>query len=154
MAPSFLISVLNEREWSASRPGSFTPGIHWVGGWIGPEPVWMLWRRENLASAGNRIPVVQPVVHRCTDWAPRRRGITILIFITCNSYITRAFQFLCILCIININGYKTLGCLPLIRFPEMTFPQMPRFLPMWRVRLLGKYSNLSSLWWVLNCLTI
>jgi hypothetical protein len=29
-------------EWSASLPGSFTPrerapGIHWIGGWVGPR---------------------------------------------------------------------------------------------------------------------
>jgi hypothetical protein len=23
-------------EWSASRPCRFTPGIHWIGGWMGP----------------------------------------------------------------------------------------------------------------------
>jgi hypothetical protein len=33
----FLISVLAEGEWSASRPGRFTPGekaptTHWIGG--------------------------------------------------------------------------------------------------------------------------
>jgi hypothetical protein len=30
------------REWSVSRPGSFTPverapGTHWIGGWVGPR---------------------------------------------------------------------------------------------------------------------
>jgi hypothetical protein len=24
-------------EWSASRPGVFTPGIYWVGGWVDPS---------------------------------------------------------------------------------------------------------------------
>jgi hypothetical protein len=27
-----LSSALDEREWSASRPGSFIPGIIWIGG--------------------------------------------------------------------------------------------------------------------------
>jgi hypothetical protein len=38
-------------EWSASRPGRFTPGeralsTHWIGGGWDPEPVWMTRRRE------------------------------------------------------------------------------------------------------------
>jgi hypothetical protein len=28
-----LTSALVRGEWSASRPGRFTPGTHWVGGW-------------------------------------------------------------------------------------------------------------------------
>jgi hypothetical protein len=24
-------------EWSASRHGRFTPGTHWIGGWVGPK---------------------------------------------------------------------------------------------------------------------
>jgi hypothetical protein len=36
-----LTSVLVGTEWSASRPGRFTPGerapgTHWIGGWVGP----------------------------------------------------------------------------------------------------------------------
>jgi hypothetical protein len=39
---AFLTSALDGGEWSASRPGSFTPrerapGTHWIGGWVGPE---------------------------------------------------------------------------------------------------------------------
>jgi hypothetical protein len=34
----FLKSALVGGEWSASRPGSFTPGKeHWRGGWMGPS---------------------------------------------------------------------------------------------------------------------
>jgi hypothetical protein len=38
----FLTSTLAGGEWSASRPGSFTPGerapdTHWIGGWVGPR---------------------------------------------------------------------------------------------------------------------
>jgi hypothetical protein len=48
----FLTSALVGGEWSASRPGRFTPGerapgTHWIGGWMTPEPVWTTWRREN-----------------------------------------------------------------------------------------------------------
>jgi hypothetical protein len=43
---SFSTSTLDGGEWSVSRPGRAlapggrTPGTHWIGGWIGPEPVW------------------------------------------------------------------------------------------------------------------
>jgi hypothetical protein len=38
----FLTSVLAIGEWSASRPGRFTPGerapgTRWIGGWVGPR---------------------------------------------------------------------------------------------------------------------
>jgi hypothetical protein len=37
-----LTSALDGGEWSASRPGRFTPrerasGTHWIGGWVGPR---------------------------------------------------------------------------------------------------------------------
>jgi hypothetical protein len=42
IAPPFMTSALDGCEWSASRPGRFTPaeialGAHWIGGWVGPE---------------------------------------------------------------------------------------------------------------------
>jgi hypothetical protein len=38
----FLTSALAGGEWSASRPGRFTPGkrdhgTHWTGGWVDPR---------------------------------------------------------------------------------------------------------------------
>jgi hypothetical protein len=30
----FLTSALVVGEWSTSRPGRFTPGTHWIGGWV------------------------------------------------------------------------------------------------------------------------
>jgi hypothetical protein len=38
----FLTSALAGGEWSASRPGCFTPGesaygTHWIGGWVDPR---------------------------------------------------------------------------------------------------------------------
>jgi hypothetical protein len=38
----FLTSALAGGEWSASRPGRFTPGerdpgTHWIGGWVDPR---------------------------------------------------------------------------------------------------------------------
>jgi hypothetical protein len=48
----FLASALAGGEWSASSPCHFTPGerapgTHWIGGWVGLEPVWTTWGREN-----------------------------------------------------------------------------------------------------------
>jgi hypothetical protein len=33
----FLTSALVGSEWSASLPGSFATGTHWIGGWVGPR---------------------------------------------------------------------------------------------------------------------
>jgi hypothetical protein len=33
----FLTSAISGGEWSASRPGSFTPSTHWIGGWVDPK---------------------------------------------------------------------------------------------------------------------
>jgi hypothetical protein len=51
IAPPFLTSALDGGEWSASRPGRFTPreiasGNHWTGGWVGP--------RADLEAVENR----------------------------------------------------------------------------------------------------
>jgi hypothetical protein len=44
--PIYVTSVRVRGEWSASRPGRFTPlppprerayGTHWIGGWVGPR---------------------------------------------------------------------------------------------------------------------
>jgi len=31
---AFLTSALDGGGWSASHPGLFTPGTHWIGGWV------------------------------------------------------------------------------------------------------------------------
>jgi hypothetical protein len=41
---AYLTSALDGGEWSASRPGHFTPrerapGTRWIGGWVGPRAV-------------------------------------------------------------------------------------------------------------------
>jgi hypothetical protein len=36
-SPFFLTSALVGDEWSASRPGRFTAGTHWIGGWVDPR---------------------------------------------------------------------------------------------------------------------
>jgi hypothetical protein len=74
-------SLTSERdggEWSASRPGRFTPrerapGTHWIGGWVGPRAVLDAVVKRNIPSPSResnlRTPIVQPIVQRYTDWA-------------------------------------------------------------------------------------
>jgi hypothetical protein len=73
-----LASALDGGEWSASRPGRFTPrerapGTHWIGCWVGPRAVLdAVVKREipNTRRESNpRTPIVQPVAQRYTDWA-------------------------------------------------------------------------------------
>jgi hypothetical protein len=42
VSPSFSVSAPDGGQWSASRPGCFipgerVPGIHWIGGRVGPR---------------------------------------------------------------------------------------------------------------------
>jgi hypothetical protein len=72
----FLTSALARGEWSASRPGRFTPGgrasgTHWIGGWVDPRAV-LDDMEKILDLTGTRTPtpsVVQPVASSCTDYA-------------------------------------------------------------------------------------
>jgi hypothetical protein len=57
-------------EWLASRIGRFTPGTHWIGGWVGPRAgLDDMERRQFLTLPGhNSEPsVVEPVASRYTD---------------------------------------------------------------------------------------
>jgi hypothetical protein len=65
-----LTSALDEGEWSASRPGRFTPrerapGTHWIGGWLGPRAVLDAVVKRKIPShcreSNPRTPIVQPV---------------------------------------------------------------------------------------------
>jgi hypothetical protein len=68
----FLTSALAGGDWSASRPGLFTPDTHWIGGWVDP--------RAGLEDVESRkscpypdlnsdFSVVQPIASRYTDYA-------------------------------------------------------------------------------------
>jgi hypothetical protein len=68
--------ALDGGEWSASRPGRFTPkerasGTHWIGGWVGPRAVLDAVVRRKIASphreSNPRTPIVQPAAQRYTD---------------------------------------------------------------------------------------
>jgi hypothetical protein len=70
---SFLTSALDGGEWSASRPGRALPlgkgpqvPIEQEAGWAS-EPVWTQRLEEkSFTSAGDRTPIVQPVVRHYT----------------------------------------------------------------------------------------
>jgi hypothetical protein len=71
-----LTSTLDGGEWTASRPGRFTPrerapGTHWIRGWMGPRAVVDAVVKRNIPSPRReskpRIPIAQPVAQRCTD---------------------------------------------------------------------------------------
>jgi hypothetical protein len=57
-----LTSALDGGEWSASRPGRFTPSdralhIHWIGSWVGPGAgIDRVVKRKFPALAGIRTP--------------------------------------------------------------------------------------------------
>jgi hypothetical protein len=72
----FLTSALVRYEWSASRPGSFTPeertpGTHWTGGWLNPRAGPDSLKRKFLTLPGLELRplVVQLVACRYTDCA-------------------------------------------------------------------------------------
>jgi hypothetical protein len=66
IAPTFLTSALEGGEWSASRPGRFTPmerapGTHWIGGGVGPQS-----RSGNGGEEKNSQPLLglePPIIH-------------------------------------------------------------------------------------------
>jgi hypothetical protein len=67
-----LTSALDRGEWSASRPGHFTPrergpGTQLIGGWVGPRAGLGVVKRKipNPRRESNpRTPNVQPVAQR------------------------------------------------------------------------------------------
>jgi hypothetical protein len=66
---AFLTSALDGGEWSASRPGRFTPkerapGTHRIRGWVGPRAVPDAVVKRKISSlhreSNPRTPIVQP----------------------------------------------------------------------------------------------
>jgi hypothetical protein len=73
---TFLTSSLDGGEWSASRPGRFTPrekapGTHWTGGSVSPRAILDAVVKRKSPSprreSNPRTPIVQPVGQRYTD---------------------------------------------------------------------------------------
>jgi hypothetical protein len=58
-----LTSALAGGQWSISRPGRFTPGVHWIGGWTDPRAgLDDLEKRKFLALPGLELrPLWHPV---------------------------------------------------------------------------------------------
>jgi hypothetical protein len=63
-------------EWSASRPGRFTPrerasGTYWIGGWVGPRAFLDTVVKRKIPSprqeSNPTTLIVQPVAQRYTD---------------------------------------------------------------------------------------
>jgi hypothetical protein len=73
----FLTSALAGGEWSASRPGRFTPserdpGTRWIGGWVGPSAGLDDVEKRKFLTLPELEPrplVVQPEGSRYTDYA-------------------------------------------------------------------------------------
>jgi hypothetical protein len=108
---SFTTSVLDEGEWSASRPDrALSPG---------KDPRYRLYRRlgrpqslsghrleeKSLASAGSRTSIAQSVARHCTDWttpAPRTKCIVtnmlVLTFTRRGKYLDLEMLCLCCCC--------------------------------------------------------
>jgi hypothetical protein len=77
-APRILDLGTRWSEWSASRPGRFTPRerapvTHWTGGWVGPRAVLDAVVKRKIPrprqESNPSTPIVQPVTQRYTDWA-------------------------------------------------------------------------------------
>jgi hypothetical protein len=81
VAPPFLTSTLDRGEWSASRPGRFTPGeraldTHYMGGLVGTRSGLDDVEKRKIFT-GNRTPFFQPVARRFTDWVIRTPDISL-----------------------------------------------------------------------------
>jgi hypothetical protein len=68
-----MTSPLHGGEWSASRPGRFTPrerapGTHWIGGWVGPRAVLDMVVERKIASTRRESnpdrPARSPALYR------------------------------------------------------------------------------------------
>jgi hypothetical protein len=72
-----LTSALDRGEWSVSPLGRFisrerAPSTHWIGGWVGPRAGLDAVKRKIPSPRREwnpRIPIIQPVAQRYTDWA-------------------------------------------------------------------------------------
>jgi hypothetical protein len=62
-----LTSALDRCEWSASRPGRFiprdrAPGIHWIGGWVGPRAILDAVVKRKIPSSRRESKPRTPIV--------------------------------------------------------------------------------------------
>jgi hypothetical protein len=73
---SFLTLALDWGEWSASRSSCTLPlgkgplGTHWIGGWVGPEPVWtQRLEGKSFTPARDQTPVILSAIRHYTEQA-------------------------------------------------------------------------------------
>jgi hypothetical protein len=122
-----LTSALDGGEWSASRPGRFTPkertpGTHWKGGWVGPRAVLDAVVKRKILSlrreSNPRTPIVQPVAQHHTDWAVTAPGThNALSEISLFVYF-RSFDNYIILCIRSYYLYES--CIYVMAYHSLT----------------------------------
>jgi hypothetical protein len=126
-------SVLDGGEWSASRPGRFTPrerapGTHWIGGWVGPRDILDAVVKRKIPSSCREwnpgTPIVQPVAQCYTDWAITalpilaisttnatwNSGSRIRIDVSSNASVTPQLYFICGLHNRSLCGLHNFTC--------------------------------------------
>jgi hypothetical protein len=65
--------ALDGSEWTASRPGRFTPreialSTHWIGSWVSPRAdLNILEKRKILSLPGFKPYTLSPIAHHYTD---------------------------------------------------------------------------------------
>jgi hypothetical protein len=66
-------------------PRCFTPGTHWIGGWVDPRAVLDAVVKRKVPSScresNPRTPIVQSVAQRYTDWAATALELITVVFI-------------------------------------------------------------------------
>jgi hypothetical protein len=62
IAPPFLILTLDGGEFSAICPFHFTPGTHWIGGWVGPRAGLDSGEEKYIAPARIQTPAHSPLL--------------------------------------------------------------------------------------------
>jgi hypothetical protein len=114
---AFLTSALDGCEWSASRPGRFTPGTHRIGAEWTSDSVWTRWRKGNIyppcpcqASKSERparslvsytdwiipakrascTPIISVVIVICIH--KKRTGNFIVAYISISEFVTRKME--------------------------------------------------------------
>jgi hypothetical protein len=83
-----LTSAIDENEWSLSRPGSFTPGNNWVGGWVGHRAISMRRRREINRCSCQESNLGRPAHSPVTILTELSR----LLYFTCRCIGVRCFK--------------------------------------------------------------
>jgi hypothetical protein len=58
---------------AALPPGEGAPGIHWIGGWVGPRVILDTVSKRKIPSPcqefKSKYPIVQPIISHYNDWA-------------------------------------------------------------------------------------